>query len=98
MTDTVVSYKSGSTLSLASFIVTIVGLVCAVTLLIIKLTDLDLLTQRIMWWVAFAVMVVGLILNMMSSKRAGRNRKFVLIGSFIGLATAIILIIALFVR
>jgi len=100
MTDTPVTNTSGAGLSVASFIITVVALAFAIAMMIIKFANIitDSLTLRILWWVAFGVMVVGLILNMFASKKAGRNRRLVLIGSFLGLATAIILIISLFVK
>jgi len=98
MTDTPVCTTSCKGLVTTSIVLAILALACAVTILIISIFKfgLGILPIRIMWWVAFAVMVANLIVSMIVSKRNIQNKKMTLISMFLGLITAIILIVALF--
>lgn len=98
MENTPVSNTSGGGLVVVAFVFAVIACLCAIAVLILSIVNFDITVKQIFWWVTFGLMVVGLIISMFASKRAGNRRLLSLITSFIGLATAVILIISLFVK
>ena len=87
-------------ISYAGLVLGIVSALCAAAVLIMSIGKfgLDSFMLNVFWWIAFAFMAVDAILALISQAKRIGSAKISRIGEWIGVAAAVILLIAVFLK